>query len=332
MSYPTRRQFIASSAGLVLAAGCRPSPPPEEHPAPVVPIIDIHQHTGYHGRTDQQLLAHQVAMGVTQTMLLPAGKYVQRPSTHNGLSNGLAAHIGVTQVAYELAGKYPGQYFFFANEVPDLPEARQNIEKYLKLGAFGIGEQKFNVDCDSAEMNGIAEIAQEYRVPILMHIQHDTYNKHFERFYKMLEKYPTVRFIGHAQTFWANVDKDHADPTQLYPKTKVKAGGLTDRYLSDYPNMYADMSAGSGLNSLLRDEDHARGFLERHQNKLLFGSDCCDPAQTTECQGQQTIAAIRRLAPSKAIERKILYENALRMFPLTEYLKTEPARGPDVGR
>jgi hypothetical protein len=57
----------------------------------------------------------------------------------------------------------------------------------------------------------------------------------------------------------------------------VTAGGLTDRYLADYPNMFGDLSAGSGLNALTRDEDFTRGFLERHQDKLLFGSDCSDP-------------------------------------------------------
>ena len=40
--------------------------------------------------------------------------------------------------------------------------------------------------------------------------------------------------------------------------------------------MYGDLSAGSGLNALLRDEDHAREFLKRHQNKLMYGSDCND--------------------------------------------------------
>src|SRR5262249_61450840 len=66
----------------------------------------------------------------------------------------------------------------------------------------------------------------------------------------------------------------------------------------DYPNMYADMSAGSGLNALLRDEDHARAFLKRQQNKLLYGSDCNDRDGAGEkCSGSQQIAAIRRLAP-----------------------------------
>ncbi len=32
----------------------------------------------------------------------------------------------------------------------------------------------------------------------------------------------------------------------MYPKGPVTPGGLTDRYLSDYPNLYGDLSAGSG--------------------------------------------------------------------------------------
>jgi predicted TIM-barrel fold metal-dependent hydrolase len=97
----------------------------------------------------------------------------------------------------------------------------------------------------------------------------------------------------------------------------VTPGGITDRYLSDYPNMYCDMSAGSGLGALLRDEDHTRAFLERHQDKFLYGSDCTDTiGRGPGCQGAQTIAAIRRLAPSKAIERKILFENAKKLFKL----------------
>ena len=131
----------------------------------------------------------------------------------------------------------------------------------------------------------------------------------------MLEKFPSVKFLGHAQTWWANIDKNHSDQTVLYPKGPVTPGGLTDRYLSDYPNMYGDLSAGSGLNALTRDEVFTRDFLTRHQDKLLFGSDCSDhEGGGPKCQGAQTIAAIRRLAASRAIERKLLYENANRLF------------------
>ena len=35
-----------------------------------------------------------------------------------------------------------------------------------------------------------------------------------------------------------------------------RAGGVTDQYLRDYEHFYTDLSAGSGLNSLLRDPEH----------------------------------------------------------------------------
>ena len=317
----SRRKFIVKSslAGLGLGTVLKHSPlfggthTPEE----TEPIIDIHQHTDYSGRTDEQLITHQRAMGITTTILLPAGRPLSYGSTYYGVSNGLQAKTTGNEACQRIAKQYPKEFIAGANEVPDFPEAVTEIEKYLKLGAPIIGEQKFGIECDSAEMQKIYALAQEYQVPVLMHWQYGMYNRGFERFHKMLEKYPKVNFIGHAQTFWANIDKDHKDQNVLYPKTKVSQGGLTDRLLSDYPNMYGDVSAGSGLNSIMRDEDHARGFLERHQDKLLFGSDCSDSVgHGSSCQGSQTIAAIRRLSSSKKVERKILYENAKKLLRL----------------
>jgi predicted TIM-barrel fold metal-dependent hydrolase len=312
----SRRAFLAAPAAAVITDRALAAEPAST--APVEPIIDIHQHTNYSDRTDAQLLGHQRRMGVTQTILLPAGTAVERASTHDGKSNGLAARCFGNESCYQIAKTYLGEYLFFANEVPDLPEAREHIAKYLKLGAIGIGEQKFNVDCDSDEMQALFDLAAEHRVPILMHFQDDMYNKHFERFGKMLAKYPKTTFIGHAQTFWANIDKEQvADQKVLYPKTKVTPGGWTDQYLREYSNLYADLSAGSGLNSLMRDEEQARGFLERHQDKILYGSDCNDIAGTgATCSGFQCIVAVKRLAPSRAIERKILYENSKKLFGL----------------
>ena len=230
------------------------------------PIIDIHQHVGYSGRPDDVLLAHQRAMGVTRTILLPSGRPATRPSTHDGTSN---------------------------------------------------AEQKFGLACDAPEMHAIYRLAEERRVPVLMHWQYGRYNHGFERFGAVLKQYPRVTFIGHAQTWWANIDLRHADQTVLYPKGPVTKGGLTDRYLSDYPNMFGDLSAGSGLNALTRDEAFTREFLERHQDKLLYGSDCNDHVGSgPACQGAQTIAAIRKLAASMAIERKLLHDNAQKMFRL----------------
>jgi predicted TIM-barrel fold metal-dependent hydrolase len=311
----SRRQFLSSSAILAISAaapGCKT----RETSNHVEPIIDIHQHVNYQGRTDEALLAHQRTMGVTTTILLPAGRPVNSAATHEGVSNGLQAKCGGNEPCLQFAKLHSAEFRFAANEVPDLADAIPEIEKYLKLGAIGVAEQKFGVECDSVEMQRIYELAAHYHVPVLLHWQVKMYNYGFDRFYKMLEKHPRTIFIGHAQTWWANIDKNYKDdPAKLYPKGPVTPGGLTDRYLSDYPNLYGDLSAGSGLNALTRDEDHARGFFQRHQDKLIYGSDCDDLVGTGPgCQGAQTIAAVRRLAANKKIERKLLHENARRVF------------------
>jgi predicted TIM-barrel fold metal-dependent hydrolase len=269
------------------------------------PIIDIHQHTDYAGRSDEKLIEHQETLGVTHSILLPAGRWF-----------GLEARIGPPPNAQRLAKRLPHRFSFFSNEVPYVGDARQQIERFLKAGAIGIGEQKFEIDCDSRWLQQAAEIAQEYGVPMLMHFQHNKYNTGIERFHKVLEKFPRVNFIGHAQTWWANIDRN-ARQEVLYPKGPVTQGGITDRLLSDYPNMFGDTSAGSGLNAFTRDPEHMRGFLARHQDKLLFGSDCDDTfGQGAKCQGAQILEQIRKLAPDKAAERKILYGNAKRIMKL----------------
>jgi predicted TIM-barrel fold metal-dependent hydrolase len=312
----SRRRFIGASTAFLLAPRAAFAGGDAAGSSSSGPVIDIHQHTHYHGRTDEELIAHQKTMGATLTVLLPAGATVIRPSTLDGKANGLQAECFGNESVVALAQSHPGQFLFFANEVPDLPEARAELSRYLKLGARGIGEQKFGVDCDSVHIERVAEVARDFGVPVLLHFWEGDYNRGFSRFHRTLEKFPTVNFIGHAQTWWGNIDKNH-DQTIAYPKGKVTPGGITDRWLADYANLYGDCSAGSGLNALTRDPEFTPGFLERHQDKLLFGSDCEDAVGAgPKCQGAQILAAIRRLAPDRKIERKILHENAKKLLRL----------------
>ena len=268
-------------------------------------IVDIHQHTVYGRRDGEMLVRHQRAMGIRQTVLLPVGT---RP--------GLVAGVGGNRSALDLSRKYPGEFVFFANAVPGSKDARAEIEKFLQSGAIGIGEQKYPVECDSEAMQEIFRIAQERAIPVLLHFQHGAFNTGIERFHRMVEKYPRAKFIGHAQTWWGNIDRKH-DQAVMYPKGPVTPGGITDRLLADYPNVYADLSAGSGLNGLLRDENHARAFLARHQDKLMFGSDCDDSVGAGEgCSGSKCIAALKRLAPSDAVLQKIFHRNASQVIRL----------------
>src|ERR1700730_8488486 len=128
-----RRAFLAVSAGCLanFAADAKDD----------LRVLDIHQHTNYSGRTDDELVAHQRKMGVTKTILLPSG-YKPTP----GLE------LGGNETCVNLARHHPKEFAYFANELPDIPTTREVLEKYLKTGALGIGEQKFNVDCHSPHM------------------------------------------------------------------------------------------------------------------------------------------------------------------------------------
>src|SRR5262245_61872633 len=128
----SRRTFLTGS-GLALVGtalqGGGQAPQPE-------PIIDIHQHLNYSGRSDAALLTHQRAMGATMTILLPAGRAVTSASTHEGVSNGLQAEALGNEPCHQFAAAHAAAYRFAANEVPDIDGATKEIERYLKRGAL----------------------------------------------------------------------------------------------------------------------------------------------------------------------------------------------------
>src|ERR1051326_7011863 len=291
----SRREFLMKSGLLAAATAAVPGCASFEGTKGEM-IIDIHQHVGYSRKNTDALLEHQRVMGVSKTILLPAGRNVNSPATHEGVSNGLEAKCLGNEDCLQLAKAHLRNYRFGANEVPNLADAVEVIEKYLNRGAVVIAEQKFGVECDSPCMQRIYELAAHYHVPVLMHWQYKRFNYGFDRFYKMLEKYPRTTFIGDAQTFLAHIDKNYKDDTA---------------------NLYGDLSAGSGLNAFKRDEEHGRNFFVRHQDKLIYGSDCNDSVGFGEkCQGAQMIAEIRKLVPTAKIRQKLFSGNAKKVFTI----------------
>ena len=76
----------------------------------------------------------------------------------------------------------------FCDADPKEVDPTSVLNEYISKGAIGIGEQKFRVACDSVYLERLAGLAEEFHVPILMHFQHEMYNKHFERFGKVFER------------------------------------------------------------------------------------------------------------------------------------------------
>jgi len=176
--------------------------------------------------------------------------------------------------------KRPKHFVRSVSTNPAQPDADKVLRDALKAGAVSMGELKYNLALDSPEMRRVYDIAAELQVPVMMHIQvfphfdgEKPYNTGYPEFDKVIKAYPKTTFIGHGDFFWANIAADV--PTDRgYPSGPIKAGGQTDRWLSDFPNLYADMSANSGNNALSRDPAFSKGFITRHKTKLIFGSDC----------------------------------------------------------
>lgn len=300
----TRREFLGMATGIATAALW-----PEQEPAG--PILDLHQHVLYNGRSKDQLLAHQVTHHIRTTVLLPGEGW-------------MLPVLGGNKECAAFQAAHSDRYVRFACSDPAESRAVDVLRGNIQRGAIGIGEMKFHVAVDSPEMHRVYKLADAMGVPVLIHFEYETYNTGLERFEAVLKTYPKVRFIGHAQTWWGNISAK-LDPLDLYPKGAVVPGGLTDRLLTDYPNMYGDLSAGSGLNALTRDPNFARGFIERHKRQLIWGSDCdCRDGKgggvkRGRCLAVDSLAVLRELVPDPAAFRRIVYENAselLRLKPL----------------
>jgi uncharacterized protein len=263
-------------------------------------ILDSHHHLRQNIESN---LSHMDGCGVTKAVLL--------------------ANVAAGDRARDAVAKNPARFVTFASVDVTVPDAIALLTEAVKRGARGFGEIKSQVEAAGPEMQRLYAAAADLDVPITIHFQEvtqpgsqGTFNTGLKKFDAMLKKFPRTRFIGHADAFWANVSADYAEDTS-YPKGPIKPGGVTDRFLGDYANLFADMSANSGNNFLNRDPEFAAAFLVRHQDKLMFGSDCSCPdgRGTVRCIARETLSALKKLAPPP-IFQKITWANGHRIVKM----------------
>ena len=95
-----------------------------------------------------------------------------------------------------------------------------------------------------------------------------------------LRRFPNCKIMGHSQPFWAEMSTDYGPGGRNgYPKGAVHPGGRLPQLFERYPNLYGDLSAGSGFNAISRDPEFGYAFLEEFQDRLYFATDVCLPTQ-----------------------------------------------------
>jgi uncharacterized protein len=277
------------------------------------PVFDLHHHLRPQPAGN---LAHLDGVGITKANLLTRGDVAERVK------------------AMEAAA--PGRFTWFNSYDVAQADAEKVLTAAAKAGAQGFGEMKYHVAADGPEYRRIYALAAELRVPILIHFQEvdhfpnegtwaTGYAKTFEA---ILKAYPKTTFIGHADAFWANVSADYKNEA-AYPAGPIVRGGVTDKWLGDYPNLFGDLAANSGNNALSRDAEFTRDFLARHQDKLIFGSDCScadgqgggvsqnnNPAASRmagKCVARETLTLLKK-STTPAVFQKLVWGNAHKML------------------
>jgi uncharacterized protein len=307
-----RREFLAVAAVATAGSTLR-----AQHPSSSEwggPVLDIHSHLR---QGPDANMVHMEGCGVTKAVLLTRGDVVERVKA--------------------IQAKYPNRFAWSASTDITKPEAVEVLTKAVKDGAQGFGELKFHVAADGPELRRMYALAGELGVPILVHFQEvphyegeGVWSTGFKRFAAMLRAYPKTKFIGHADAFWANVSADYAEQ-ESYPTGPIKRGGVTDKLLGDYENLFGDLSANSGNNALSRDPEFTTDFLARHQNKLVFGSDCScadghgggvsqnnNPAAARlrgKCVARETLTLLKRHT-KPAVFRKLTWENGHQLYKI----------------
>jgi predicted TIM-barrel fold metal-dependent hydrolase len=298
----TRRHFLATTAAAVSMGSTAPAG------AQRLPLIDCHLHINHMQRSLADTIQHMDATATNQAFILP-------------LETGEGGVLLKPETVLEAFRQYPKRIIPFCQCDVRQPGVVQRIRDFQRLGCRGVGEQKEHLPLNDRRIEAVIALCDELDWPITLHFQdgpkgfNQGLSEHLEPY---LKRYKRVRILAHAQTWWANISAEVPPPEKtLYPKGPVKPGGLVDRLLSDYPNLYADLSAGSGYNALSRDEDFTAGFLERHRKQLVFGSDCpCTDGKGGNfrdgCYSTRLQRFLRRLVRDEQALRDLFHDNALR--------------------
>ena len=191
-------------------------------------------------------------------------------------------------------------------------------------GAVGVGEVMVNQWLDSQYMQALFSAAEKLRMPVLCHMSPEkgySYGAADHAGLPLLEetlrKYPELILIGHSQVFWMELSGDCPREGNAarngFGTGPVAPGGTIERLMDAYPNLYADLSAYSGCCAIMRDKQYGIHFLNKYQDRLLFGTDTTNRL-TRFPLGDYIETQIEEGTISTEAAEKIFYRNAERLL------------------
>jgi len=249
------------------------------------------------------------------------------PSYHGVLnplhirSDGTHAGIPLSDLIHA-RDSYPDRFILGYSPHPQLAEAPKLFEAAVHMhGVRVCGEWKFRMCFDDPRCLEVYRAAGRLGCPVVLHLdvpyladpqtggaryQRSWYGGTVDNLERALDACPETVFVGHAPGFWREISGDSATDPAAYPKGPIIPGGRLEGLFADHVNLRADLSAGSALQALSRDPNHARAFVIRFADRLLFGRDF---------YGGDLLDFLVRLDLPTDVQAKIFYENALLLVP-----------------
>lgn len=296
-------------------------------------FIDIHVHTRrlpcpprFAGdkltyASPKELLEAYDEVGIEQAVILPG----VNPECNYGVQS--------NEEVLEIAESSNGRFIPFCNVDPramtnnDQAPFEWIFKYYRDLGCKGVGEICANLSMLDPRVLALFKGAEAAGLPVTFHLTPFiglyyglVVQYGMPELEEVLQRFPNLKFFGHSQAFWAEIG---ANPTLQdrigWPSGKIEEEGAVPRLMRKYPNLYGDLSAGSGFNAMNRDEEYAIKFLNEFQDRLFFGTDNCQPTGHMYCL-KPLAEFLTRLRDSgkisESVFNKIARENAIRVLGL----------------
>jgi predicted TIM-barrel fold metal-dependent hydrolase len=294
-------------------------------------IIDTHQHVFWHKRDDKGLIADMDEHGIDVAWLLSWEIHpTEDQKSYHSVLNPLhfradGTHAGIPLSDLLLAKqRYPNRFIVGYCPHPLYPGACAAFESAYNIwGVRILAEWKFQIPFDDPRCIELFRTAGRLKCPVVLHLDipwiddgKGTGNKVYQKVWyggtvdnleRALIACPETTFIGHAPGFWREISGDADSCPSTYPSGPVTPGGKLYNLFDKYPNLWADLSAGSGNTAIKRDPEHGKKFVERYQDRLLFARDY---------YGGDLHQTLTSFNLSESVKKKLYSENALRLIPL----------------
>lgn len=289
--------------------------------------IDDHLHVAYDGLNGQAPDGTKFADGAAMKAWMDQHEVIHGIALSGGEYSpamGIPGSCNIDVCA--LAHKYPETFSWMCMVDADRPEQLdERLAEYKAMGAVGVGEFAANYWISEEPVQRVFAACERQKMPILFHMSPQKGFNYgicdesgLPQLEAALKKFQDLTVIAHSQPFWYEIGggmPGDLASRNTYPTGPVRPGGRVPELLRNYPNLYADLSANSAGNAILRDPEFGLKFLTEFQDKLMFGTDMCNPGMEFPLAGFIEKSVAEGKLSEEAAE-KIFVKNAIRVLGL----------------